>query len=106
MRSCGGECEWVFCGHFEDVLGGGFGAGDEEVCGWDYNVGFLATYTWQVLLVTAIVYMVFLQFSLIAYQKRSVREAAKITDGVEMPDENEQEDKDQTSESLAAGKQA
>ncbi|MBH9987801.1 CDP-diacylglycerol--serine O-phosphatidyltransferase [Bartonella sp. W8098] len=57
-------------------------------------VGFLATYTWQVLLVTAIGYMVFLPFSLIAYQKRSVREAAKITDGVEMPDENEQEDKD------------
>ena len=57
-------------------------------------VGFLATYTWQVLLVTAIGYMVFLPFSLIAYQKRSVREAEKITDGVEMPDENEQEDKD------------
>lgn len=57
-------------------------------------VGFLATYTWQVLLVTAIGYMVFLPFSLIAYQKRSVREAAKIKDGVEMPDENEQEDKD------------
>ena len=57
-------------------------------------VGFLATYTWQVLLVTAIGYMVFLPFSLIAYQKRSVREASKITDGVEMPDENEQEDKD------------
>ena len=57
-------------------------------------VGFLATYTWQVLLVTAIGYMVFLPFSLIAYQKRSVREAEKIKDGVEMPDENEQEDKD------------
>lgn len=57
-------------------------------------VGFLATYTWQVLLVTAIGYMVFLPFSLIAYQKRSVREAAKIKDGAEMPDENEQEDKD------------
>lgn len=57
-------------------------------------VGFLATYTWQVLLVTAIGYMVFLPFSLMAYQKRSVREAAKIKDGVEMPDENEQEDKD------------
>ncbi|MCT6824348.1 CDP-diacylglycerol--serine O-phosphatidyltransferase [Bartonella apis] len=57
-------------------------------------VGFLATYTWQVLLVTAIGYMVFLPFSLIAYQKRSVREAQKIKDGVEMPDENEQEDKD------------
>ncbi|WP_279089803.1 CDP-diacylglycerol--serine O-phosphatidyltransferase [Bartonella apis] len=57
-------------------------------------VGFLATYTWQVLLVTAIGYMVFLPFSLIAYQKRSVREAAKIKDGVEMPDKNEQEDKD------------
>jgi len=40
-------------------------------------VGFLATYTWQVLLVTAIGYMVFLPFSLIAYQKRSVREAKK-----------------------------
>lgn len=57
-------------------------------------VGFLATYTWQVLLVTAIGYMVFLPFSLMAYQKRSVREAAKIKDGAEMPDENEQEDKD------------
>ena len=56
-------------------------------------VGFLATYTWQVLLVTAIGYMAFLPFSLIAYQKRSVREAAKIKDGAATEDE-EEEDKD------------
>lgn len=57
-------------------------------------VGFLATYTWQVLLVTAIGYMVFLPFSLMAYQKRSVREAQKIKDGVATEDEEEEEDKD------------
>ena len=57
-------------------------------------VGFLATYTWQVLLVTAIGYMVFLPFSLMAYQKRSVREAQKIKDGVATADEKESEDKD------------
>ncbi len=57
-------------------------------------VGFLATYTWQVLLVTAIGYMVFLPFSLMAYQKRSVREAQKIKDGVAAADEKEPEDKD------------
>ncbi|AQT46982.1 MULTISPECIES: CDP-diacylglycerol--serine O-phosphatidyltransferase [Bartonella] len=57
-------------------------------------VGFLATYTWQVLLVTAIGYMVFLPFSLMAYQKRSVREAQKIKDGVAAADEKESEDKD------------
>ncbi|MBH9975150.1 MULTISPECIES: CDP-diacylglycerol--serine O-phosphatidyltransferase [Bartonella] len=57
-------------------------------------VGFLATYTWQVLLVTAIGYMVFLPFSLMAYQKRSVREAQKIKDGVATTDEEEPEDKD------------
>ncbi|MBI0003233.1 CDP-diacylglycerol--serine O-phosphatidyltransferase [Bartonella sp. M0177] len=56
-------------------------------------VGFLATYTWQVLLVTAIGYMAFLPFSLMAYQKRSVREAAKIKDGAATGDE-EEEDKD------------
>ncbi|WP_295968404.1 CDP-diacylglycerol--serine O-phosphatidyltransferase [uncultured Bartonella sp.] len=57
-------------------------------------VGFLATYTWQVLLVTAIGYMVFLPFSLMAYQKRSVREAQKIKDGVQTQDDEEQEYKD------------
>jgi len=57
-------------------------------------VGFLATYTWQVLLVTAIGYMVFLPFSLMAYQKRSVREAQKIKDGVQTKDDEEQEYKD------------
>ena len=56
-------------------------------------VGFLATYTWQVLLVTAIGYMAFLPFSLMAYQKRSVREAQKIKDGAATEDEDE-EDKD------------
>ena len=57
-------------------------------------VGFLATYTWQVLLVTAIGYMAFLPFSLMAYQKRSVREAAKIKDGASTEDEEVEEDKD------------
>ena len=56
-------------------------------------VGFLATYTWQVLLVTAIGYMAFLPFSLMAYQKRSVREAQKIKDSAATEDE-EEEDKD------------
>ena len=56
-------------------------------------VGFLATYTWQVLLVTAIGYMAFLPFSLMAYQKRSAREAQKIKDGASTEDE-EEEDKD------------
>ncbi len=56
-------------------------------------VGFLATYTWQVLLVTAIGYMAFLPFSLMAYQKRSVREAQKIKDSTATEDE-EEEDKD------------
>lgn len=40
-------------------------------------VGFLATYTWQTLLVTAVGYMVFLPFSLIAYRKRAKLEATK-----------------------------
>ncbi|MHC5306793.1 CDP-diacylglycerol--serine O-phosphatidyltransferase [Bartonella sp. LJL80] len=43
-------------------------------------VGFLATYTWQTLLVTAVGYMIFLPFSVIAYRKRARLEAARITD--------------------------
>lgn len=38
-------------------------------------VGFLATYTWQTLLITAIGYMIFLPFSVVAYRKRAIREA-------------------------------
>lgn len=40
-------------------------------------VGFLATYTWQTLLVTAIGYLIFLPFSLMAYKKRAILEAGK-----------------------------
>lgn len=43
-------------------------------------VGFLATYTWQTLLITAVGYMVFLPFSLAAYRKRARAEATKTAD--------------------------
>ncbi|MCZ2203802.1 CDP-diacylglycerol--serine O-phosphatidyltransferase [Bartonella sp. A05] len=41
-------------------------------------VGFLATYTWYTLLVTAVGYMIFLPYSAIAYSKRAALEAEKI----------------------------
>ncbi|WP_208441095.1 CDP-diacylglycerol--serine O-phosphatidyltransferase [Bartonella raoultii] len=40
-------------------------------------VGFLATYTWYTLLVTAIGYMIFLPCSFVAYNKRAVLEGKK-----------------------------
>lgn len=46
-------------------------------------VGFLATYTWQTLLFTAVAYMVFLPLSLMAYRKRAVAEATKVKNNSE-----------------------
>ncbi|MBX4336054.1 CDP-diacylglycerol--serine O-phosphatidyltransferase [Bartonella raoultii] len=40
-------------------------------------VGFLATYTWKTLLITAVSYMIFLPFSFIAYNKRATLEEKK-----------------------------
>ncbi|WP_019223846.1 CDP-diacylglycerol--serine O-phosphatidyltransferase [Bartonella rattaustraliani] len=40
-------------------------------------VGFLATYTWHTLLITAIGYMIFLPCSFLAYRKRAVLEEKK-----------------------------
>ena len=51
-------------------------------------VGFLATYTWQTLLVTAIGYLIFLPFSLVAYKKRAISEAGKSE--LDMDDSSDQ----------------
>ncbi len=51
-------------------------------------VGFLATYTWQTLLVTAIGYLIFLPFSLMAYKKRAILEAGKSE--LDMDDSSDQ----------------
>ncbi|EJF90651.1 CDP-diacylglycerol--serine O-phosphatidyltransferase [Bartonella tamiae] len=40
-------------------------------------VGFLATYTWQTLLITAFSYIIFLPISLISYRKRAIFEKLK-----------------------------
>ncbi|MET3589455.1 CDP-diacylglycerol--serine O-phosphatidyltransferase [Bartonella silvatica] len=43
-------------------------------------VGFLATYTWHTLLVTAVGYMIFLPCSFVAYHKRATLEDEKAND--------------------------
>ncbi|KEC55458.1 CDP-diacylglycerol--serine O-phosphatidyltransferase [Bartonella koehlerae] len=40
-------------------------------------VGFLATYTWHTLLITAVSYMIFLPYSFVAYNKRAALEEKK-----------------------------
>lgn len=42
-------------------------------------VGFLATYTWYTLLITAISYMIFLPYSAMAYNKRAALESEKMS---------------------------
>ncbi|EJF89814.1 CDP-diacylglycerol--serine O-phosphatidyltransferase [Bartonella melophagi] len=42
-------------------------------------VGFLATYTWYTLLITAVSYMIFLPCSALAYNKRAALEAKKMS---------------------------
>ncbi|AGF74330.1 phosphatidylserine synthase [Bartonella australis AUST/NH1] len=42
-------------------------------------VGFLATYTWYTLLITAVSYMIFLPYSALIYKKRAALEARKMS---------------------------